>query len=131
MVRNNMIMKFMSQEERKEYGGTCFIELQLCMLPKGTSVNKILRSHDYWRDDSLHVHGDSPFYSTYKDIFGAGIHPNMSEGYFDDHGVTYYASDKIDSIIANALNTKPEGYTTLVEWLEEAKEHNGFYILGL
>lgn len=126
-----MIMKFKSQEERKEYGGTCFIELQLCMLPKGTSVNRILRSHDYWRDDSLYVHGDSPFYSTYKDIFGAGIHPNMSEGYFDDYGVTYYASDKIDSIIAIALNTKPEGYTTLVEWLEEAKKHNGFYILGL
>ena len=126
-----MFLKFKSQEERKAYGGTCFVELQFCLMPKGTPVKQIIHSHDFWRDDSLYVHGDSPIYSTFKDIFGAGIHPDESEGYFDYYGITYYSPDKIDPIIERLLNNKPEDHSTLIEWLKEAKKQNGFYILGM
>jgi len=126
-----MLMKFLTQAERKETGGTCFIELQMCLLPEKTSLKKILTKHDYWRDDSVYVHADQPFYSVYKDVFGEGIHPNLETGSLDDCGVTYYRADQIDEIIRRADEAKPEGYSVLVDWLKEAKKHNGFYILGV
>ena len=126
-----MFLKFESQDERREYGGSCFIEFQFCMMPEGTQQNRIFHPIDHWRDDSLYVHGDSPLFSTYKEILGTGIHPNMTEGYFDYYGVTYYAPDKIEPIIGRILSAKPEGYDVLNKWLEEAKQYNGFYILGI
>ena len=126
-----MILRFTSQDDRRKYGGSCFIEIQFCFLPAGTSSKTILNDHAYWRDDSLYVHGDSPFYSEYKDVFGNGVHPNMSEGLFDPAGITYYRADQIDGIVSRALQSKPEDYELLVVWLEEAKKYNGFYVLGV
>ena len=37
----------------------------------------------------------------------------------------------IDGIIRRALELKPEDHEQLIEWLEEAKKYNGFYILGI
>lgn len=128
---HDVFLKFESQDERREYGGSCFVEFQFCMMPEGTQQNRIFHSIDHWRDDSLYVHGDSPLFSTYKEILETGIHPNMTEGYFDYYGVTYYAPDKIEPIIGRLLSAKPEGYDVLNKWLEEAKQYNGFYILGI
>ena len=107
------------------------MELQFCFLPASASSKTILNGHEYWRDDSLYVHGDSPFYSAYKDVFGNGLHPNMTEGSFDTHGITYYRADQIDGIVQRILELKPEDYGLLIDWLEEAKKYNGFYILGI
>ena len=126
-----MFLRFDSQDERKRYGGTCFIEIQFCTLPEAIPLKTILSDHEYWRDDSLYVHGDSPIYSEYKDIFGEGIYYNMEKGLFDYYGITYYKAEQIDDIIARANVLKPEGYSILSDWLEEAKEYNGFYILGI
>lgn len=114
-----MFLKFESQDERREYGGSCFVEFQFCMMPEGTQQDRIFHSIDHWRDDSLYVHGDSPLFSIYKEILGTGIHPNMTEGYFDYYGVTYYAPDKIEPIIGRLLSAKPEGYDVLNKWLEK------------
>ena len=126
-----MFLKFKSQDERSKYGGTCFIELQFCLLPSSSTLEDIMEKHVFWRDDSLYIHGDSPIYSEYKDIFGAGTHYNLTEGLFDYYGITYYKNEQIDAIIDRACRIKPKGYELLTEWLEEAKKHNGFYILGL
>ena len=126
-----MFLRFASQDDRKKYGGSCFIEMQFCFLPASASSKRILNSHDYWRDDSLYIHGDSPFYTEYKDVFGKGLYHNMSEGSFDPYGITYYKADLIDGIIRRALELKPEEHELLIEWLEEAKKYNGFYILGI
>ena len=53
------------------------------------------------------------------------------EGFFDDHGITYYKADQIDDIVRRSLEQKPEGYELLIVWLEEAKNYNGFYICGI
>ena len=126
-----MFLKFESQDERKKYGGTCFIEIQFCLLPASVTLKEILNSHEFWRDDSIYVYGDSPVYSEYKDVFGNGTHQNMSEGVFDYYGITYYKAEQIDGIINRAKKLKPEGYSILSDWLEKAKEYNGFYILGI
>ena len=126
----NMFLKFQSQDERKEYG-SYFIELQFCLQQSSATLKEVLNNHEFWRDDSIYVYGDSPFYSEYKDVFGNGFHQNMSEGVFDYYGITYYKADQIDEIISRARQLTPEGYGILCDWLEKAKEYNGFYILGM
>lgn len=126
-----MFLRFESQDDRREYGGSCFIELQFCKLPVEASIEQIMDGNEYWRDDSLYVYGDMPFYSTYKEVFGYGIHQDKSEGYLDNWGITYYRVEQIDEIIDWAKSIQPPEYEKLVEWLEEAKEYNGFYILGM
>ena len=126
-----MFLQFQSQEERRQYGGSCFIELQLCKSSPDQSLENILKQSSNWKDDSLYVHGDKPLYSVYGPIFGNGVHPNMKEGYLDTWGITYYKPSVIDEIIERAIQSKPEGYEILVTWLNEAKEYNGFYILGI
>ncbi|NLT08510.1 MAG: hypothetical protein GXY08_03305 [Ruminococcus sp.] len=126
-----MFLKFQSQEERRQYGGSCFFELQFCRSLREQSMEIILKQIRNWEDDSLYVHGDKPLYSVYGPIFGNGVHPNMTEGYLDPWGITYYKPDMIDGIIVRALQSKPEGYKMLIEWLNKAKEYNGFYILGV
>ena len=126
-----MFLKFTSQDERKEYGGTCFIELQFCNLPEGTPIETILDHNKFWCNDSLYVHGDSPLYAEYKNIFGKGIYSNMSEGLFDYYGITYYKPELIDGIVDRAQEYKPDGYEILIDWLKDAKQYNGFYILGM
>ncbi len=128
-----MFLKFQSQDQRRKYGGSCFIELQFCKLPSGTKIDRIINGYDHWQNESLYVYDNEQgaFYQKYKDIIGFGIHHNMSEGYFDTWGVTYFGPDKIEDIESRLKEHKPEEYEILLSWFEEAKQYNGFYILGV
>ena len=126
-----MFLKFKSQDERKQYGGSCFIEISFCKLPKGAKEDTILSDIHYWREDSLYVSGGASFNEVYKDIFGIGLVDEGKEDLFDFYGVTYYKPEKIDDIIKRAIEVKPEGYEILTDWLKKAKSYNGFYILGM
>ena len=128
-----MFLKFQTQDQRRKYGGSCFIELQFCKLPSGTKIDRIFNGYDYWQNESLYVYDNEQgaFYQKYKDIIGSGIHQNMSEGYFDTWGVTYFDPDKIEDIESRLKEHKPEEYEILLSWFEEAKQYNGFYILGV
>ena len=37
-----LFLTFHSQEERREYGGSAFIEMQFCKLPAGTGIKDIV-----------------------------------------------------------------------------------------
>ncbi len=128
-----LFLKFDTQESRRKYGGSCFIELQFCRRPAGTKIKQILEGYAHWKDDSLYVYDDkqSEFYIKYKDVIGLGIHPNMSEGYFDTWGVTYYGSNRIGDIKERLKEHKPGEHEVLLEWLEEAEKYNGFYVFGV
>ena len=128
-----MFLRFDSQEDRRKYGGSCFIELQFCKLPFGTRINRIINEYNHWQNDSLYVYDveQESFYLIYKDIIGFGIHPNMSEGYFDTWGVTYYGPNRIGDIKERLKVHKPEEYEVLIDWLEEAEKYNGFYVFGV
>ena len=126
-----MFLKFQSQEERRQFGGSCFIELQLCKSSSSNKLEENLKQIKHWRNDSLYVHGDEPLYTVYGKIFGNGMHPNMAEGYLDPWGITYYKPCMIGEIIDRALQAKPEGYEMLITWLNEAKKYNGFFVLGV
>ena len=129
----NLFLKFDSQEKRKSYGGSCFIELQFCKLPPRTKIKQIMKGFKYWEDDSLYIYEirQEDVYLIYKDIIGYGLHMDFSEGYFDTWGVTYYEPGRIENIKERLMEQKPEESEILLEWLEKAEKYNGFYVLGV
>ena len=73
---------FNSQEERREYGGSAFIEIQFCRLPNDTSLSEIVavNSIKNWMNNSLYVDDENEFYSEYSHIFDCGTYNNMKNG---------------------------------------------------
>lgn len=72
-----MFYVFDSQEERRNVGGSDFIEIQYCKLPEGLKKEKIVSVNavSHWKNDSLYVSGDDMnlFYEQYKDIITGGV----------------------------------------------------------
>lgn len=124
---------FSSQEERRDFGGSLFIEIQFCKLSKGVKTKKIVavNSIENWQNDSLYISDENTFFREYGKIFDCGIYSNLKRGVVDIFGINYYSPSSVDSIIAKLNKEKPSDYITLAEWLARAKEYNGFYILGL
>lgn len=124
---------FNSQEERREYGGSSFIEIQFCRLPNDTSLSEIVavNSIKNWMNNSLYVDDENEFYSEYSHIFDCGTYNNMKNGIVDIYGINYYAPSQIEMLQSRILEDKPAEYEVMVQWLECAKQYNGFYILGI
>lgn len=122
---------FNSQRERRECGGSCFIELQFCSLPKGTPIETLVNSDVHWQDDSLYVDDENKFYKEYSSVFDCGVYNNLSSGTVDVYGLNYYSPEKTDIIIDKLGREKPCDYQMLLDWLKKSKEYNGFYILGI
>ncbi len=124
---------FNSQEERIKYGGSAFIELQFCKLPCGISLSKIIDVDNikHWMEDSLYIDDENEFYSEYRNIFNCGIYNNGDSGIVDIFGINYYSKNQIKKLIDAIIKEKPVDYELLVQWLEYAKQYNGFYILGI
>ena len=128
-----LFLVFNSQEERRKYGGSAFIEMQFCRLPVGTVTKDIVavKSINNWQNDSLYINDENVFYQEYSQVFNGGIYNNLKSGVVDIYGINYYAPSFMDSIIEKLCEEKPVDYESLVEWLNKAKQYNGFYILGL
>ena len=124
---------FNTQEERKSYGGSKFIEMQFCKLPAETKTKDLVAvsSINHWQNDSLYIDDEDVFYHEYSYVFDCGIYNNLKSGVVDIYGINYYAPTFIDSIIKRLQEEKPVEYEILVEWLNKAKTYNGFYILGI
>lgn len=124
---------FNSQEERRNYGGSAFIEIQFCKLPVKTTITKLVAvdSITNWQNDSLYINDESAFYREYSNIFDCGTYNNLKCGTVDIYGINYYAPSLTDSIIGKLCKNKPTDYEKLMEWLIKSKIYNGFYILGI
>lgn len=129
-----MFYVFNSQEERREFGGSAFIEIQFCKMPFDTKIKKITANGmKNWRDDSLYIYADDIeiFFNEYSSFFICGTYNGLKSGIVDIFGTNYYKPDLIDTIAAMILESKPTDYEILIEWLYKAKNYNGFYILGI
>lgn len=124
---------FNSQEERRNYSGSAFVEIQFCKLPVGTATDKLVAvdSINNWQNDSLYIDNENEFYQEYSNIFDCGIYSNLKCGTVDLYGINYYAPLLTDSIIERLRRDKPTDYVILTEWLIKSRKYNGFYILGL
>ncbi len=116
---------FESTEERREFGGSGFIELQYCKLKPSASIKKVLslRSISYWQSDSLYVYVDDIdcFISGYAKIFGS----------MDAFGINYYLPAQLNDIIGKIEKQKPLDYKVILAWLKKGVEYNGIYVLGI
>ncbi len=116
---------FNSQEERRAYGGSAFIEIQFCKLSSKRKVTerKALRSIHHWQNDSLYLYVNDVdlFCNEYRHVFD-----NL-----DIFGMNYFVPELINPIIEKLVTAQPKEYELLVEWLSKAKEYNGFFILGI
>lgn len=121
-----MFRSFASQKERKNAGGSAFLELQYCTLPRGTSLKKIVsaKEAEHWKNDSLYVRADD------LELFSRE-YGNLFDGNLSLFGIGYYSPLRTENLIEKIATTKPTDYEILLTWLVKAKEQNGFYILGL
>lgn len=130
-----MFHSFSSQEERKNFGGSDFLEIQFCRMPPKTEIERMVAVDriKHWCCDSLYISGEgvSAFFKEYGCIFDCGIYSNLETGAIDPYGINYYRSDLIDAIIAKILKKRPTDYEKLAAWLNTAKQYPGFYILGI
>ena len=132
-----LFLSFDSQQERRIFGGSCFLELQYCRLPQGTPLKKLvsLRKIRYWQDDSLYVYADSEdldiFFSEYGDIFSNSTYDVDESGIFDLFGINYYSPEQVHAIIGRIAANKPTDGEILIKWLKSAESTNGLYLLGI
>lgn len=126
---------FSSQEERRNYGGSDFIEIQYCRMPEDTEIKQIVSvdAVEHWKNDSLYIFGDdmNAFISRYGEIFTGGTYNNGETGIVDMFGINYYSREQTRLIQERIREMKPSGHLILLKWLEKALETNGFYILGV
>lgn len=126
---------FSSQQERRNFGGSDFIELQYCKLPQGSkaeeavSIDKI----PHWKNDSLYVSGDdiNLFYENYSKIITGGLYNNGKSGGMDLLGINYYSQEQAVLIMERIEDEKPPEYEILLRWLKSGINYTGFYVLGL
>lgn len=80
---------FNSQEERSNYGGSMFIEIQFCKLPVGTPIKRVVAvgSINYWQNDSLYIDDENAFFLEYSNIFNCGTYDNLKCGTVDIYGI--------------------------------------------
>ena len=128
-----MFLTFSSQEERREYGGSSFIEIQFCKMPLNADIKKIVavESIKNWQNDSLYINDIEDFYLAYGNIFDCGVYNNLKSGALDICGINYYKPILIEMFVDKILADKPKDYEILIEWLNKAKKYSGFYILGI
>lgn len=128
-----LFLVFTSQEERRVYGGSAFVEMQFCRLSCNTQLSDIvaINSIKHWRNDSLYISDVNVFYEKYSHIFDCGTYNNPERGIMDLYGINYYAPSQINSLIDRVRELKPIEHSVLIDWLERAKQYNGFYILGI
>ena len=124
---------FANQDERREYNGSAYMEIQPCLLPEGREIEKIVAvdSIKHWKDDSLYISDENEFYKHYSSVFTGGIYNNLKSGIVDIYGINYYPPETLDGIIDAIKTAKPLDCEPILKWLEQNKNHNGIYILGI
>lgn len=126
---------FANQEERQNFGGAAFMELQYCTLRPETEIKKIVGvgAHGNWMDSSLYIYLDDIecFCSNYGDIFYGGTYNNLHQGRLDINGINYYTPAQAKEILLKIEGKKPLDYEVISEWLKNGKQYNGFYVLGV
>lgn len=130
-----LFLSFSSQEERRKFGGSCFMELQYCRLKKGTKLKKIVsvNAFEHWKNDSLYIRGDDmdEFFAQYSKIFDDGICYNGECGVVDLWGTNYYTLEQTTHLMEILKRDKPKDYQVLLNWLEDVDKYNGFYLFGV
>ncbi len=131
--KTKLFLHFDSNEERRKYGGSAFIELQYFRMHERTLKSKLVDVDKIvnWRNDSLYVYDCTAFLRAYSDIFCDGLYNNGKNGPLDLFGINYYSNSQISEIIKRIESIAPADSQTLLDWLRAGRAYNGIYILGI
>ena len=128
---------FVSQDERREFGGGDFLEFAFCKSDRNTPIEALV-SNDavaplYWSNSSLYLCGDdwNEFCDAYGEIVTNGTYANLEKGFLDWCGINYFSPEQMKQIMKQLREEKPKDYQPLLSWLEQGTQYNGFYVLGL
>ena len=126
---------FSSQDERRQFGGSDFIELQYCRIRQGAEIGEILsvQAIEHWKNDSLYIFGEDmdAFFAQYCKIFSNGIYNNRECGVVDLLGINYYSPEQTALMTEAIKKETPADSQRLLDWLDGGKQYNGFYVLGV
>jgi len=126
---------FENNQDRRQFGGSAFIEIQYCRLSSNTKLKKIVSVNSIrnWVEDSLYIFVDDidSFIASYGSIFNMGTYNNVKKGFVDVYGINYYTVEDVKNLIDRITKEKPIDYQILLEWLSKAYLYNGVYILGI
>lgn len=126
---------FSSQDERRQFGGSDFIELQYCRIRQGAEIGEILsvQAIEHWKNDSLYIFGDDmdAFFAQYCKIFSNGIYNNRECGVVDLLGINYYSPEQTALMTEVIERETPADSQRLLDWLDGGKQYNGLYVLGV
>ena len=129
-----MFYTFSSQEERRKFGGSYFIELQYCKFNPGTEIKKIISvdAIESWKNDSLYIHGDddNKFISHYGKIFTGGIYNNGKSGMLDIDGINYYSREQTKLINTAISALQQERITRVCLNVMETNEYDKSFWLN-
>lgn len=128
-----LFRQFRSPEERADAGGSDFVELQFCTLPRGTATKKLVAISNitHWKNDSLYVSDAQRFLQSYGHIFADGVYNNLQTGPVDVCGINYYAPERVMPMMAQVRREAGQESEVLAQWLDRARWYNGFYVLGV
>ena len=128
-----LFYKFNNQEERRSFGGSCFIEIAYCNMPLNTDVKEIMKLEniEFRSNNSIYIYDENKFYDEYSKILNKGFYNNLKQGTVDIYGVNYYTKLETENILNKLKENKPEDYETFLNWLEKESGFNGFYVLGI
>lgn len=123
----------MFKKYNKEEKGAC-LELAYCKSSNKSDIKEIVSISNipFSQPDSLYVAFPfiKDFIEQYDDIFTGGTYHNLKSGPVDVCGLNYYNPDLTNQIINKIKEQKPQEFEVVLNWLEETKQYNGFYILG-
>ena len=90
---------FHSQKERRDFGGSDFIEMQYCKLEQDSEIEKIVSvdAINHWKNDSLYIFGNdmNMFYSHYGTIITGGVYNNKDSDPLDLLGINFYSQKQL------------------------------------
>ena len=128
-----MFLSFKTDDDRRKYGGSAFIELQYCNLPADSDINQLVSVDNIinWKADSLYIYidDDNSFVEEYGHIFTGGTYNNLKTGPVDICGINYYSPQQVTEIVRIIKADKPLDYSTILPWLQKSEQNNGIYIL--
>lgn len=122
-------------EKNDKGNNTNYIEFQVCYKCLNTSHELLVKvdSISFNVESSIYIDflDYEKFISIYGIYFNNCMHNNLSEGALDPYGINYFSLDKTKLIIEKISTVKPFECEKLIDFLNKAKDNNGFYILGI
>ena len=114
---------------------TDYIEFQICHSKLDEKLESLVKVQNISINVESSLYIDfmdyEKFMQEYGIYFNNGVHSDMKESEFDPYGINYFSLDKTMKIIELISKDKPYEFEKIIVFLLDAKDNNGFYILGI